>query len=372
MSRKRAVTAAPDADVGSPPTPTPQPPCGDCVVINVGGTRFVTSINTLSASSTYFSTRFSRWSSDQELFLDRDAAPFAVLLTFMRSELIDLPSEDVMLWHRTVREAEFFGIDSFLQKIKAQTYRNDQAPSWTGTDDEAAAAFDEHHVSLDEALKSGLLPSRFHTRKAGFTEPRSRTQKEGEWHPLLWQGNNPRVLQLLPADGHKVVFELDNTCTCGLCKLDLVSRDVLSLALVQHADMPGPTLDAFVTNDRNGGGILASCAYGHGKCKRWRLIKKPKIQIIQLPEGQELVPLYWNDSEDHSKGSFRGDPVKLLRVTADPNPEHIDDPCDARGAMIEPVAPRYLYEEQDDRGKLVLKNVMTHNNFKGFEGKRCL
>ena len=56
----------------------------DHIVINVGGTRFTTSVSTLTGSSTYFEALFSRWDDDDkepEIFLDRDPDAFRVILS---------------------------------------------------------------------------------------------------------------------------------------------------------------------------------------------------------------------------------------------------------------------------------------------------
>ena len=59
----------------------------DRVFLNVGGEVFQTTISTLTANSQFFSRKFSsEWSSDaeDEIFLDRDADSFRVLLSCMR------------------------------------------------------------------------------------------------------------------------------------------------------------------------------------------------------------------------------------------------------------------------------------------------
>ena len=166
--RKRAASGSPErgADASSPSVPTPSlPPASGAVTLNIGGTIFKSSASTLSSSSEYFSRLFSgMWTTGDELFLDRDAAPFEILLTFMRSGLIELCENDTSLWRRTVREADFFGMDGFLTAVKARTHRNGLSPSWAGTDAEAAAAFDAEHGSVEAALEEGVLPQRFFRR----------------------------------------------------------------------------------------------------------------------------------------------------------------------------------------------------------------
>jgi len=56
------------------------------ITINVGGTAFTTSPTTLINHSSYFSALLSgTWGDDaDEIFVDQDPVPFAVLLAYMR------------------------------------------------------------------------------------------------------------------------------------------------------------------------------------------------------------------------------------------------------------------------------------------------
>ena len=72
----------------------------DRVILDVGGTRFATSVSTLTANSTYFESLFSRWDeADEEVFLDRDPDVFRVLLSCMRQKKALLRN------HRCLRSA---------------------------------------------------------------------------------------------------------------------------------------------------------------------------------------------------------------------------------------------------------------------------
>jgi len=64
----------------------------DHVLLNVGGTKFSTSIMTLTSSSAYFQSLFSEeWANDRpnspddEVFVDQDPVPFQILLSFNAS-----------------------------------------------------------------------------------------------------------------------------------------------------------------------------------------------------------------------------------------------------------------------------------------------
>ena len=83
---------------------------GDRAVLDVGGTRFASSVSTLTANSTYFAALFSRWDHDAqdqpEFFLDRDPDTFRVLLSCMRHKRALLP-EDRGLFERILLDAQF-------------------------------------------------------------------------------------------------------------------------------------------------------------------------------------------------------------------------------------------------------------------------
>ena len=80
----------------------------DRVFLNVGGDVFQTTISTLTANSQFFSRKFSsEWSTedtDDEIFLDRDADSFRVLLSCMRHRTALLPEEDPLLCARVLLE----------------------------------------------------------------------------------------------------------------------------------------------------------------------------------------------------------------------------------------------------------------------------
>ena len=77
----------------------------DRVTLDVGGQQFTTSVATLSGASAYFSRKFSQdWESapDEEIFLDRDADAFKVLLSCMRNRRVLLPEDDKDLCARAL------------------------------------------------------------------------------------------------------------------------------------------------------------------------------------------------------------------------------------------------------------------------------
>lgn len=80
----------------------------DRVFLNVGGEVFQTTVSTLTANSQFFSRKFSsEWSTEDtedEIFLDRDADSFRVLLSCMRHRTALLPEEDPLLCARVLLE----------------------------------------------------------------------------------------------------------------------------------------------------------------------------------------------------------------------------------------------------------------------------
>ena len=62
---------------------------------------------------------------ESELFLDRDAEPFTILLSCMRSMSASLlPSDDERMFKRVLLEAEYFQCDWLLHKVKVQAMQN--------------------------------------------------------------------------------------------------------------------------------------------------------------------------------------------------------------------------------------------------------
>lgn len=180
----------------------------DIVKLNVGGTFFTTSTSTLISYSSYFDAMFSQnWSgnthNDDEtndrsdtvitkkqnfptVFIDKDPIPFSYIMTYMREGCINL-SDDYMLARLIILQAQYFGIECFLCKIK---YRAVENCMYCETDifnvtvqdnddeqDELAAdvqnndqekeqkkfvryvqAFDQKYETLHDAFEDGCLP----------------------------------------------------------------------------------------------------------------------------------------------------------------------------------------------------------------------
>ena len=139
--------------------------CGSArVTLDVGGTAFTTSPDTLTSNSTYFASLFRRRSSDDddyidgtnnEIFIDQDPEPFRILLAYMRSGQIKVDDidEGVLLL------AEFLGIDQLLLAVKIRWYCNIGTGPIIGLtmDEDIAIAFDKEHGGIRNALLSGLF-----------------------------------------------------------------------------------------------------------------------------------------------------------------------------------------------------------------------
>ena len=134
---------------------------GDRITLNVGGELFYSTVSTLTGGSSYFARMFSsEWqeASQSEVFLDRDADSFKVLLSCMRSGHAVLPSDDHTLCKRVLLDAEFFGCDSLLAEVQRVAYEHEHPGEEV---EDAASAFSAEHGSIWDALRSGVLPARF-------------------------------------------------------------------------------------------------------------------------------------------------------------------------------------------------------------------
>lgn len=135
----------------------------DRVVLDVGGTNFVTSISTLSFQCEYFHSMFrTEWGFHDEgefqseippLFVDQDPGPFRILLSFMRKGWLyatDLSTDVLSL-------ADFLGMSKLLMAVKIRAYQN-MHPDFMENDDEAISKFDLAYETVMGAISAGVLP----------------------------------------------------------------------------------------------------------------------------------------------------------------------------------------------------------------------
>jgi len=126
----------------------------DRVVLDVGGTKFITSVSTLTSNSSYFASLLSdNWTEqsnngDDEIFIDQDPVPFKVLLAYMRRGNIKVDDIDTDV----LSLAEFLGMERLLLAVKVRWYCNiGRGPIHT-SDDEIAVAFDQEHGGIMKAI----------------------------------------------------------------------------------------------------------------------------------------------------------------------------------------------------------------------------
>jgi hypothetical protein len=134
----------------------------DRIVIDVGGTKFVTATQTLKSNSTYFTSLLSgQWmesSSNNDngqelLFLDQDPVTFGKLLGFMRRGMIKIEDIDIDV----LLLAEFLGLERLLLGVKVRWYCNiGKGPVDFESDEDIAAAFDEVHGGISKAISNNL------------------------------------------------------------------------------------------------------------------------------------------------------------------------------------------------------------------------
>ena len=131
------------------------------IVVNVGGTKFLTAVETLTLNSTYFASLLGgNWSEsaahgEDDVFLDQDPVAFGKLLEYMRRGLIKV--EDVDIGVLTL--AEFLGLDNLILTAKVRWYCNiGKGPVSAESDEAIAVAFDEVHGGISKAISNGLFP----------------------------------------------------------------------------------------------------------------------------------------------------------------------------------------------------------------------
>jgi len=96
--------------------------CKDPIVLNVGGTKYHTSLNTLRmASGSIFEYMFSgkysmEPSSDGSYFFDRDGPSFIHILNFLRNQELHLP-DDKFVRKQVIMEASYYGIQAIIDAL---------------------------------------------------------------------------------------------------------------------------------------------------------------------------------------------------------------------------------------------------------------
>ena len=258
----------------------------DRIVVDVGGTRFTTSASTLTSASEYFERLLSpRWCAEppEELFLDRDPEPFKILLTYMRTGLLELSKDNQSLARRVMVEAEFLGMQGFIDSVKAQPPPPPPQPP--------------------KIVQ--VVPAPPGTRVRICYEELEEDEDPDDEELLLerWVRKDPVVLDAICLVHYDIPKRIP-------APADAADR------LWSWPDAPS-RLDAYVQHPRNNCTALASEVYNHPDPVRrtvwYEVVAAADEKVIEIPEGT-LTARYWNNKDDHSEGHFSL-PVRHLRVS---------------------------------------------------------
>ena len=212
------------------------------VVLDVGGTKFVSSKTTLESASSYFAALLARWdeNTDEPLFIDGDADAFQPLLSYMRFGTLTMPQADEGCCTRVLLQAEYLGMDTLLAEVKAQAFANLHPDTHQDEARPLADAFDEDVGSLAAAIRGKILPARYFA-------PAPKPAPE----PPQWT-----IKALLPAaPGYRALFTMGNFDYGETRPIDgeqqftgSESLHIVSWALVEYLD-GRQTVDAVVQRD---------------------------------------------------------------------------------------------------------------------------
>ena len=259
----------------------------DRIVVDVGGTRFATSASTLTSASEYFERLLSpRWCAEppEELFLDRDPEPFKILLTYMRTGLLELSKDNQSLARRVMVEAEFLGMQGFIDSVKAQPPPPPPQPP--------------------KIVQ--VVPAPPGTRVRICYEELEEDEDPDDEELLLerWVRKDPVVLDAICLVHYDIPKRIP-------APADAADR------LWSWPDAPS-RLDAYVQHPRENCTALASEVYNHPDPVRrtvwYEVVAAADEKVIEIPEGT-LTARYWNNKDDHSEGHFSL-PVRHLRASA--------------------------------------------------------
>ena len=258
----------------------------DRIVVDVGGTRFATSASTLTSASEYFERLLSpRWCAEppEEIFLDRDPEPFKILLTYMRTGLLELPKDNQSLARRVMVEAEFLGMQSFIDSVKAQPPPPPPSPP--------------------KIVQ--VVPAPPGTRVRICYEELEEDEDPDDEELLLerWVRKDPVMLDAICLVHYDIPKRIP-------APADAADR------LWSWPDAPS-RLDAYVQHPRENCTALASEVYNHPDPVRrtvwYEVVAAADEKVIEIPEGT-LEARYWNNVDDHSEGHFSL-PVRHLRAS---------------------------------------------------------
>lgn len=105
------------------------------ITLNVGGTRYTTSLATLSrypdsVLSKMFEGAFSlKPENDGSYFIDRDGQTFRFILNYLRDGVLFLPTDSACLVKQLLLEATYFQISPLIQLLNVQIIKRQSALS---------------------------------------------------------------------------------------------------------------------------------------------------------------------------------------------------------------------------------------------------
>lgn len=170
----------------------------DRIVVNAGGTKFLTTTQTLTSNSAYFASLLSgEWmesaeNKEDDLFLDQDPNAFSKLLDFMRTGMMKVEGIDIYILFL----AEYLGMEKLLVSIKVRWYCNiGKGPVNLDSDDAIAVAFDRVHGGITKAISNGLLQY-FH-KQNNFDAEKDLAVLTMYWEPINEDENHFEVNEII-------------------------------------------------------------------------------------------------------------------------------------------------------------------------------
>ena len=134
------------------------------ITINVGGKLFPTFRSTLTMKSTYFSKRlsgrFSDDAGDSDIIVDRDHEPFSIILSYLRSGKLSVPSDQLTL-RLVLVEADFYGIDELVDMVRDKCYCNLHHISAGSYDEACVENCKADFPSYEQIIEHRFFPSMY-------------------------------------------------------------------------------------------------------------------------------------------------------------------------------------------------------------------
>jgi hypothetical protein len=138
-------------------------------VVNVGGTKFITSKDTLVAGSPFFaamlSGKFAEGEDGEEVYVDRNPVPFTIILEYMRSNILLCGRENSTLLAAVLVEADFYGMDGLVYDVKLQCYTNLHHSTQTRNDAELLAKLEAEFPSVQDLVRHQHFPSIYYEKR---------------------------------------------------------------------------------------------------------------------------------------------------------------------------------------------------------------